>query len=106
MALLSSKEVQAPGLYEILIRARVEEKPEVRKAGGVHYTPEYIVRYIVDNTVGKLIEGKTLWDGHVVTLYQALDLGATMWASPGANESGDASLIAAFLRSRLTAVAS
>ena len=40
-------------------RARVEEKPEVRKAGGVYYTPEYIVRYIVDNTVGKLIAGKT-----------------------------------------------
>ena len=40
-------------------RARVEEKPEVRKAGGVYYTPEYIVRYIVDTTVGKLIEGKT-----------------------------------------------
>ena len=40
-------------------RARVEEKPEVRKAGGVYYTPEYIVRYIVENTVGKLIEGRT-----------------------------------------------
>ena len=40
-------------------RARVEEKPEVRKAGGVYYTPEYIVRYIVANTVGKLIENKT-----------------------------------------------
>jgi type I restriction-modification system DNA methylase subunit len=40
-------------------RARVEEKPEVRKAGGVYYTPEYIVRYIVENTVGRLIEGKT-----------------------------------------------
>jgi adenine-specific DNA-methyltransferase len=40
-------------------RARLEEKPEVRKAGGVYYTPEYIVRYIVENTVGKLIEGKT-----------------------------------------------
>lgn len=40
-------------------RARVEEKPEVRKAGGVYYTPEYIVRYIVDNTVGKLIDGRT-----------------------------------------------
>ncbi|MGH9802883.1 MAG: Eco57I restriction-modification methylase domain-containing protein [Blastocatellia bacterium] len=39
-------------------RARVEEKPEVRKAGGVYYTPEYIVRYIVANSVGKLIEGK------------------------------------------------
>lgn len=40
-------------------RARVEEKPEVRKAGGVYYTPEYIVRYIVENTVGKLVEGRT-----------------------------------------------
>lgn len=40
-------------------RAVVEEKPEVRKAGGVYYTPEYIVRYIVANTVGKLIDGKT-----------------------------------------------
>lgn len=40
-------------------RAAVQEKPEVRKAGGVYYTPEYIVRYIVENTVGKLIENKT-----------------------------------------------
>lgn len=40
-------------------RAYVEEKPEVRKAGGVYYTPKYIVDYIVKNTVGRLIEGKT-----------------------------------------------
>lgn len=40
-------------------RVKVEEKPEVRKAGGVYYTPEYIVRYIVNETVGKLIERKT-----------------------------------------------
>ena len=39
-------------------RATVEDKPEVRKAGGVYYTPEYIVRYIVENTIGKLIEKK------------------------------------------------
>ena len=39
--------------------AQVVEKPEVRKAGGVYYTPEYIVRYIVENTVGRRIEGKT-----------------------------------------------
>lgn len=37
----------------------VEEKPAVRKAGGVYYTPEYIVDYIVTNTVGKLVAGKT-----------------------------------------------
>ena len=39
--------------------ARVEDKPEVRKAGGVYYTPTYIVDYIVENTVGKLLDGKT-----------------------------------------------
>lgn len=40
-------------------KAVIEEKPEVRKAGGVYYTPQYIVEYIVKNTVGKLVEGKT-----------------------------------------------
>jgi adenine-specific DNA-methyltransferase len=40
-------------------RVHIEPKPEVRKAGGVYYTPEYIVSYIVENTVGKLIKGKT-----------------------------------------------
>ena len=39
--------------------AKVEEKPEVKKAGGVYYTPTYIVDYIVENTVVKLCEGKT-----------------------------------------------
>jgi hypothetical protein len=38
--------------------AVIEEKPEVRKAGGVYYTPRYIVEYIVEQTVGKLLEGK------------------------------------------------
>jgi len=40
-------------------RLKVEEKPEVRKAGGVYYTPRWVVDYIVDNTVGCLIKGKT-----------------------------------------------
>jgi len=40
-------------------QAKIEEKMEVRKAGGVYYTPEYIVNYIVENTVGKKIEGLT-----------------------------------------------
>ncbi|QQR73908.1 MAG: N-6 DNA methylase [Holophagales bacterium] len=40
-------------------RAKVEEKPEVKKAGGVYYTPSYIVDYIVENTVGKLLEGRS-----------------------------------------------
>ena len=38
--------------------AKIELKPEVRKAGGVYYTPEYIVDYIVKNTVGEAIKGK------------------------------------------------
>ncbi|TFH43306.1 MAG: restriction endonuclease subunit M, partial [ANME-2 cluster archaeon] len=40
-------------------QAKVEEKPEVKKAGGVFYTPTYIVDYIVENTVGKLVEKKS-----------------------------------------------
>jgi type I restriction-modification system DNA methylase subunit len=36
----------------------VGDKPEVRKSGGVYYTPKYIVDYIVGNTVGDLVEGK------------------------------------------------
>ncbi|GBU26565.1 hypothetical protein R84B8_00075 [Treponema sp. R8-4-B8] len=38
--------------------AAVEEKPEVKKAGGVYYTPQYIVDYIVQNTVGEKIKNK------------------------------------------------
>jgi type I restriction-modification system DNA methylase subunit len=40
-------------------RVKVEEKPEVRKAGGVYYTPQYIVNYIVENTIGVLLQNKT-----------------------------------------------
>jgi type I restriction-modification system DNA methylase subunit len=39
-------------------QAKVEEKPEVRKAGGVYYTPTYIVEYIVSHTVGELLKDK------------------------------------------------
>ena len=35
--------------------ARIEDKPEVKKAGGVYYTPKYIVDYIVTQTVGRLL---------------------------------------------------
>ncbi len=38
-------------------RAVVEEKPEVRKAGGVYYTPTHIVDYIVRHTLGPLLGG-------------------------------------------------
>jgi hypothetical protein len=36
--------------------AKIEEKPEVRKAGGVYYTPAYIVEYIVKNTIARQIK--------------------------------------------------
>ncbi len=36
--------------------AVIEEKPEVRKAGGVYYTPRYIVEYIVEQTVGRMLD--------------------------------------------------
>ena len=36
----------------------IQQKPEVKKAGGVYYTPKYIVDSIVENTLGKLIKGK------------------------------------------------
>jgi predicted type IV restriction endonuclease/tRNA1(Val) A37 N6-methylase TrmN6 len=39
--------------------AKIEEKPEIKKAGGVFYTPQYIVSYIIGNTVGKKIKNKS-----------------------------------------------
>src|SRR5450755_763020 len=39
-------------------QVQIEEKPEVRKAGGVFYTPTFIVDYIVRHTLSKLLEGK------------------------------------------------
>jgi hypothetical protein len=43
-------------------QAKVEEKPEVRKAGGVYYTPTYIVKYIVQNTLGELLKDQNAPD--------------------------------------------
>lgn len=39
--------------------ARIELKPEVYKAGGVFYTPQYIVDYIVRKTLEDLVKDKT-----------------------------------------------
>lgn len=41
-------------------RAVVEDKPEIKKAGGIYYTPTYVVDYIIKNTVGQLLKGKSL----------------------------------------------
>lgn len=40
-------------------RATIEEKPEVKKAGGVYYTPSYVVNHIVAKTLEPLLAGKT-----------------------------------------------
>jgi hypothetical protein len=40
-------------------KAEVNPKPEVREAGGVFYTPSYIVDSIVEQTVGPLLKDKT-----------------------------------------------
>lgn len=40
-------------------QAKVELKPEVKKAGGIVYTPSFIVNYLVENTVGRWLVGKT-----------------------------------------------
>jgi hypothetical protein len=40
-------------------RAVVETKPEVRRAGGVYYTPTYIVKFLVDHAVGGSLGGIT-----------------------------------------------
>ncbi len=42
-------------------KAKVESEPEVqiRKAGGIYYTPSHIVDYIVENTLGDLLKDST-----------------------------------------------
>lgn len=39
--------------------AVIEDRPEIRKAGGVYYTPVYVVNYIVKHAIEKLVDGKT-----------------------------------------------
>lgn len=40
-------------------QAKVEEKPEVRNAGGIFYTPDFITKAIIRETIGAQIAGKT-----------------------------------------------
>ena len=58
-------------------QAKVEEKPEVRKAGGVYYTREYIVDYVVKYTVAWQIDGKSpaqLAGGRGMPPFRVLDM--------------------------------
>lgn len=54
-------------------RAVVENKPKIKKAGGVYYTPTYIVDYIVKHTVGELVEGKKPGPRGAVSKLKILD---------------------------------
>lgn len=40
-------------------QVKVEQKPLVKKSGGIYYTPEFVVDYIIQNTIGKIIDHKT-----------------------------------------------
>lgn len=55
-------------------QARIEEKPEVRKAGGVYYTPSYIVDYIVENSLGVLLDGKDFENKKPIPLSKATEI--------------------------------
>ena len=46
----------------------VEDKPEVKKAGGVKYTPVYIVEAIVSKTLGPMLKGKTPLEVVLITV--------------------------------------
>ncbi len=40
-------------------RVTIEDKPEVKKAGGVYYTPNFVVDYIVRTVLDPLLENRT-----------------------------------------------
>ncbi len=69
-------------------QAKVEEKPEVRKAGGVYYTPTYIVDYIVKHTVGKLLEERVPGFGARDSDGQASDSGGAPNGDQALSRSG------------------
>ncbi|MGN6644546.1 MAG: Eco57I restriction-modification methylase domain-containing protein, partial [Verrucomicrobiota bacterium] len=63
----------------------VEPKPEVRKAGGVYYTPRYIVDYIVEQTAGKLLDQISAGDA-VKSLKSKPDSQSLVTSSPTLKE--------------------
>ncbi len=51
-------ELDSESIKETLKRVQGDKKVSKRKKDGVFYTPEYITRYIVENTLGKLCTDK------------------------------------------------
>ena len=63
----------------------VDKSKGKRKKDGVFYTPKYITKYIVDNTVGKLcVEKKS-----ILELYQDFDIVEYQKSSGGVNKKGE-----------------
>ena len=55
-------------------QAKIEKRPEVRKAGGVYYTPGYIVDYIVANTLGRKLNGNDPKNPKPITVSNAAEI--------------------------------
>jgi len=55
-------------------QAKIEEKPAVRKAGGVYYTPKFIVSHMVQKTIGTYLNGSDAGDPSPVSISQASKL--------------------------------
>jgi len=59
-------------LGKVIVRSgkstEVVEKPEVRKAGGVYYTPEWVVDYIVQQTLDPMLRKASLADAARLTI--------------------------------------
>jgi len=55
-------------------RVVIDDKPEVRKAGGVYYTPTYVVNYIVGRTLGPLLNGSDAQEAKPIPVSQASKL--------------------------------
>ena len=58
--------------------AEIELKPEVKKSGGVYYTPTYVVRYLVEATIGADLSASQVSDisgkaKRVATPYRVVD---------------------------------
>ncbi|MBT9132961.1 MAG: Type IIS restriction enzyme Eco57I [Firmicutes bacterium] len=65
------------GIYEQYLQhllKRAGEEVEIaaerrkRKAQGIYYTPKFVVRYIVENTLGRALEGKSLSEARKIRI--------------------------------------
>ena len=55
---VTSNNIEEADTIDNLIKQKVSEEINQRKKYGIFYTPEYITRYIIDNTIGKWLNDK------------------------------------------------